>query len=122
MAGGGSYLCIEAYTTMFLKSHFLLQEQVRMVTGDNIQTAKAIALECGILDADDDASESTIIEGRTFRELPEHKREEVAATIKVCIGKVKAVRHFFSIYPQAVFSNQHILNLLHTGNGKVIPY
>ncbi|KAJ8447578.1 hypothetical protein Cgig2_031191 [Carnegiea gigantea] len=57
--------------------------KVRMVTGDNIQTAKAIALECGILAADDDASEPTIIEGRTFRELPEHKREEVAAKITV---------------------------------------
>ncbi|XVF23215.1 hypothetical protein REPUB_Repub13aG0017800 [Reevesia pubescens] len=57
--------------------------KVRMVTGDNIQTAKAIALECGILSSAQDATEPTIIEGRVFRALSEKEREQVANKIKV---------------------------------------
>ncbi|XP_017258402.1 calcium-transporting ATPase 9, plasma membrane-type isoform X3 [Daucus carota subsp. sativus] len=57
--------------------------KVRMVTGDNIQTAKAIALECGILASDADASEPHIIEGKQFRELSEEERENVAPKIAV---------------------------------------
>lgn len=54
-----------------------------MVTGDNIQTAKAIALECGILASDINASEPHIIEGKRFRELSEKEREDVAPKISV---------------------------------------
>lgn len=54
-----------------------------MVTGDNIQTAKAIAIECGILSATDDASEPTVIEGKEFRVLSEKERELVAPKITV---------------------------------------
>ncbi|KAK6284679.1 hypothetical protein POUND7_003631 [Theobroma cacao] len=57
--------------------------KVRMVTGDNIQTAKAIALECGILSSAEDATEPTIIEGRVFRALSEKEREQVAKKITV---------------------------------------
>ncbi|KAI3974506.1 hypothetical protein MKX01_017999 [Papaver californicum] len=57
--------------------------KVRMVTGDNLQTAKAIALECGILASDADATEPTLIEGKRFRELSESEREEVAGKISV---------------------------------------
>ncbi|XP_019196763.1 PREDICTED: calcium-transporting ATPase 9, plasma membrane-type-like isoform X2 [Ipomoea nil] len=57
--------------------------KVRMVTGDNIQTAKAIALECGILSSDADITGDDIIDGKTFRELPEKEREEVAKRISV---------------------------------------
>ncbi|KAK1584228.1 hypothetical protein Q3G72_030968 [Acer saccharum] len=57
--------------------------KVRMVTGDNIQTARAIALECGILTSEADASESNIIEGKEFRELPDPEREERAEKISV---------------------------------------
>ncbi|KAK4748305.1 hypothetical protein SAY87_014891 [Trapa incisa] len=57
--------------------------KVRMVTGDNIQTAKAIALECGILSSDADVSEPNIIEGRVFRALSEREREIVAKKITV---------------------------------------
>ncbi|KAF2541758.1 hypothetical protein F2Q68_00032186 [Brassica cretica] len=56
---------------------------VRMVTGDNLQTAKAIALECGILASDTEAVEPTIIEGKVFRELSEKEREQVAKRITV---------------------------------------
>ncbi|XP_058179200.1 calcium-transporting ATPase 9, plasma membrane-type [Rhododendron vialii] len=57
--------------------------KVRMVTGDNIQTAKAIAMECGILASDADVGEHDVIEGKTFRELSEKERELVAPKISV---------------------------------------
>ncbi|XP_074284816.1 calcium-transporting ATPase 10, plasma membrane-type-like isoform X2 [Silene latifolia] len=57
--------------------------KVRMVTGDNLQTAKAIALECGILDSDADANEPYLIEGRVFRNKSEAEREEIAEKISV---------------------------------------
>lgn len=54
-----------------------------MVTGDNLQTAKAIALECGILSSEEEAADGVIIEGRVFRELSETEREETAKRISV---------------------------------------
>ncbi|XP_062155503.1 calcium-transporting ATPase 9, plasma membrane-type isoform X2 [Alnus glutinosa] len=57
--------------------------KVRMVTGDNLRTAKAIALECGILATSEEATEPTIIEGRAFRELSEKEREQVAKKVTV---------------------------------------
>ncbi|CAM0902918.1 unnamed protein product [Alopecurus aequalis] len=56
--------------------------KVRMVTGDNLQTARAIALECGIL-TDPNVSEPIIIEGKTFRALSDLEREEAAE--KICV-------------------------------------
>ncbi|XP_021815956.1 calcium-transporting ATPase 8, plasma membrane-type-like [Prunus avium] len=57
--------------------------KVCMVTGDNVQTAKAIALECGILTSDSDATEPTVIEGKVFRGLSDGQREEFAEKISV---------------------------------------
>ncbi|XP_056166527.1 calcium-transporting ATPase 10, plasma membrane-type-like isoform X1 [Syzygium oleosum] len=57
--------------------------KVRMVTGDNLQTAKAIALECGILGSDADATEPNLIEGKDFRALSDFEREETAEKISV---------------------------------------
>ncbi|KQJ98964.2 hypothetical protein BRADI_3g40640v3 [Brachypodium distachyon] len=57
--------------------------KVRMVTGDNIETAKAIALECGILDANGVISEPFVIEGKVFREMSEIARGEIADKITV---------------------------------------
>lgn len=54
-----------------------------MVTGDNVQTAKAIALECGILTSDSDATVPTLIEGKVFRDLSDGQREEYAEKISV---------------------------------------
>lgn len=54
-----------------------------MVTGDNVQTARAIALECGILGSDSDATEPNLIEGKVFRALSDAQREEVAEKISV---------------------------------------
>ena len=57
-----------------------------MVTGDNPQTAKAIALECGILNSEEDAVEPNVIEGRVFREYEGLEREEIAEKISVRIN------------------------------------
>ncbi|BBG92758.1 autoinhibited Ca(2+)-ATPase 10 [Prunus dulcis] len=57
--------------------------KVRMVTGDNVQTAKAIALECGILTSDSDATVPNLIEGKVFRDLSDGQREEYAEKISV---------------------------------------
>ncbi|XP_031480261.1 calcium-transporting ATPase 5, plasma membrane-type-like isoform X2 [Nymphaea colorata] len=57
--------------------------RVCMVTGDNIQTAKAIALECGILDSEAAAMEPIVIEGRTFRNYSETDRPNLASQISV---------------------------------------
>ncbi|CAN8230013.1 unnamed protein product [Cochlearia groenlandica] len=57
--------------------------KVRMVTGDNIQTAKAIALECGILASDADAGEPNLIEGKVFRSFSEEERDRICEEISV---------------------------------------
>lgn len=57
--------------------------KVRMVTGDNLQTARAIALECGILESNEAAKEPNLIEGKTFRGYTEDQRLEVADKISV---------------------------------------
>lgn len=57
--------------------------KVRMVTGDNLRTARAIALECGILGSDADATEPNLIEGKVFRALSEVRRQEIADKISV---------------------------------------
>lgn len=54
-----------------------------MVTGDNVKTAKAIAVECGILGSFADATEPNIIEGKTFRGLSDAERDEIADRISV---------------------------------------
>jgi Ca2+-transporting ATPase len=57
--------------------------KVRMVTGDNVQTARAIALECGILSSDADLSEPTLIEGKSFREMTDAERDKISDKISV---------------------------------------
>ncbi|XP_022851194.1 calcium-transporting ATPase 9, plasma membrane-type-like [Olea europaea var. sylvestris] len=57
--------------------------KVCMVTGDNLQTAKAIAVECGILGSNGDATEPNLIEGKAFHAMSEMQRLVVADKIKV---------------------------------------
>jgi len=51
---------------------------VRMVTGDNLLTAKAIAKECGILSGDD-----ICLEGATFRTMNDGEKRKVVPHLKV---------------------------------------
>jgi Ca2+-transporting ATPase len=52
---------------------------VRMVTGDNLLTARAIAEECGIINSPDDL----VMEGDKFRALGELQQKELVLRLKV---------------------------------------
>ncbi|KAF9253339.1 hypothetical protein CBS147339_200 [Penicillium roqueforti] len=52
---------------------------VRMVTGDNLLTARAIAEECGIINSPDDL----VMEGDKFRALDESQQKELVPRLKV---------------------------------------
>ncbi|XP_030973907.1 putative calcium-transporting ATPase 13, plasma membrane-type [Quercus lobata] len=55
---------------------------IKMITGDNVFTAKAIATECGILRFDQDVS-GVVVEGIEFRNYtPEERMERVG---KICV-------------------------------------
>nr|GMD35904.1 calcium-transporting ATPase 12, plasma membrane-type-like [Ipomoea batatas] len=47
---------------------------IKMITGDNIFTAKAIAIECGILKEGDNMEDGAIIDGEKFRNYSEQER------------------------------------------------
>ncbi|XP_031251486.1 calcium-transporting ATPase 12, plasma membrane-type-like [Pistacia vera] len=47
---------------------------VRMITGDNIHTAKAIAIECGILSPSLDLNTEAVVEGVQFRNYSDEER------------------------------------------------
>ncbi|KAF8474666.1 hypothetical protein BDZ91DRAFT_770099 [Kalaharituber pfeilii] len=51
---------------------------VRMVTGDNVMTAKAIARDCGIL-----TSGGIVMEGPKFRQLSPHEMERIIPRLQV---------------------------------------
>ncbi|XP_021899589.1 putative calcium-transporting ATPase 13, plasma membrane-type [Carica papaya] len=57
---------------------------IKMITGDNIFTARAIATECGILKpGDDDMLSDAVVEGEEFRNYsPEERMEKVD---KICV-------------------------------------
>lgn len=55
---------------------------VRMVTGDNIVTAKAISLNCGILTPEDDI-DTSCMEGPEFRKLSSRSRFDIVPRLKV---------------------------------------
>ena len=56
---------------------------VRMVTGDNAVTARAIAIEAGIFDPDKEEKGATILEGPVFRKMSRAEQESVAMKIRV---------------------------------------
>ncbi|KAH9304952.1 hypothetical protein KI387_009356, partial [Taxus chinensis] len=57
--------------------------KVRMVTGDNIFTARAIALECNILKPGQNIDEPVVIEGKVFRNYTEEQRDLMVD--KICV-------------------------------------
>ncbi|GJP75649.1 hypothetical protein CLOP_g6076 [Closterium sp. NIES-67] len=62
--------------------------KVRMVTGDNVLTAKAIATECGILTPD-----GIVIEGKDFRVLPLDRMMEIIPSIDVMARSSPTDKH-----------------------------
>ncbi|KZV57048.1 calcium-transporting ATPase 13, plasma membrane-type [Dorcoceras hygrometricum] len=57
--------------------------QVKMITGDNVFTAKAIATECGILRSNQEGNHGTVIEGVEFRGYTDEERMEKVD--KICV-------------------------------------
>ncbi|XAR63716.1 Calcium-transporting ATPase [Bertholletia excelsa] len=86
--------------------------KVRMVTGDNLQTARAIALECGILESDADATEPNLIEGKVFRAYSDIQRQEIAEKISV-MGRSSPNDKLLLV--QALRKNGHVVAV--TGDG-----
>ncbi|KAG6389373.1 hypothetical protein SASPL_150841 [Salvia splendens] len=79
---------------------------------DNLQTARAIALECGILGSNADATEPNLIEGKTFRNMTESQRLEVADRISV-MGRSSPNDKLLLV--QALRRKEHVVAV--TGDG-----
>ncbi|KAL1222633.1 putative calcium-transporting ATPase 13, plasma membrane-type [Cardamine amara subsp. amara] len=56
---------------------------IKMITGDNIFTARAIAVECGILTPEDEMNREAVLEGEEFRNYSQEERLEKVERIKV---------------------------------------
>ncbi|XP_043718884.1 putative calcium-transporting ATPase 13, plasma membrane-type [Telopea speciosissima] len=56
---------------------------IKMITGDNIFTARAIAIECGILDRNQDSDNEEVVEGVEFRNYTPKERVEKVDRIYV---------------------------------------
>ncbi|XWS08904.1 hypothetical protein CRYUN_Cryun40dG0040600 [Craigia yunnanensis] len=56
---------------------------VKMITGDNVFTARAIATECGILRPGEDMSSDVVVEGEKFRNYTPQERMEKVEKIRV---------------------------------------
>ncbi|KAG6389298.1 hypothetical protein SASPL_150765 [Salvia splendens] len=102
----------QGYEMQFNYVLMLVSRCVRMVTGDNLQTARAIALECGILGSNADATEPNLIEGKTFRNMTESQRLEVADRISV-MGRSSPNDKLLLV--QALRRKEHVVAV--TGDG-----
>ncbi|KAF3965649.1 hypothetical protein CMV_010192 [Castanea mollissima] len=56
---------------------------IKMITGDNVHTARAIAFECGILSPDDELDNEAVVEGENFRNYSLEERIEKIDKINV---------------------------------------
>ncbi|KAH9619537.1 hypothetical protein KSS87_018651, partial [Heliosperma pusillum] len=88
--------------------------KVRMVTGDSLETAKAIALECGILDSDSDAREPNLINGESFRNLSIRERGKIVDKISV-MGNSSPDDKLILI--QSLTDGGHVVAVAATGDG-----
>ncbi|KAG5123848.1 hypothetical protein JHK82_030585 [Glycine max] len=57
--------------------------KIKMITGDNAHTARAIASECGILDDELDDDQAAVVEGFQFRNFSHEERMDKIDRIKV---------------------------------------
>ncbi|KAL8224919.1 hypothetical protein R6Q57_017476 [Mikania cordata] len=57
--------------------------QIKMITGDNVFTAKAIATECGILESGQEVCEDEVVEGVQFRNFTDEERMQKVDKIRV---------------------------------------
>ncbi|KAJ9696037.1 hypothetical protein PVL29_008345 [Vitis rotundifolia] len=57
--------------------------EIKMITGDNVFTAKAIATECGILGPDDTEHKGAVVEGVQFRNYTHEERMQKIDKIRV---------------------------------------
>lgn len=57
--------------------------EIKMITGDNIFTAKAIATECGILDPNHQINGEQVVDGAEFRNYTHEERMERVEKIRV---------------------------------------
>ncbi|KAI3668109.1 hypothetical protein L6452_43184 [Arctium lappa] len=57
--------------------------EIKMITGDNVFTAKAIATECGILKGGQFVSKGEVVEGEEFRNYTDEERMEKVDIIRV---------------------------------------
>ncbi|XP_042496597.1 calcium-transporting ATPase 12, plasma membrane-type-like [Macadamia integrifolia] len=55
---------------------------IKMITGDNVFTARAIAIECGILKGEEDLN-NAVVEGVKFRNFSPEERKQKVDTIRV---------------------------------------
>ncbi|KAM0028399.1 putative P-type Ca(2+) transporter [Helianthus debilis subsp. tardiflorus] len=56
---------------------------IKMITGDNVFTAKAIATECGILEPGQEVCEDEVVEGIQFRNFTDEERMQKVDKIRV---------------------------------------
>ncbi|KAL3728107.1 hypothetical protein ACJRO7_032801 [Eucalyptus globulus] len=56
---------------------------IKMITGDNMHTARAIALECGIFNPEEDLEHEAIVEGVQFRNYSPEQRAAAIEKIRV---------------------------------------
>ena len=81
---------------------------VKMVTGDNVETARAIAKECGLLTSDADL----VMEGAEFRRLPEEQRANLVSDLRVLARSSPEDKR---VLVKALQSRHHIVAV--TGDG-----
>ncbi|KAK7398878.1 hypothetical protein VNO78_10052 [Psophocarpus tetragonolobus] len=57
--------------------------KIKMITGDNVHTARVIATECGILDPYEELDEAAVVEGFQFRNFSPEERMDKIERIRV---------------------------------------